>query len=264
MSWRGAFSTLGCAGVPLDDVVELACSGGWSGLEFRAASGEPVHVGLSAIERDNVRRVLREAELTALAVASYTEVDDPAVADADSVADVLAHVCLAHDIGASFVRVFPGGPSGNGAAVRRLTMVAERLDDYPEISVAVETHDSCRRGADLARVLEQVGDGRIRAIWDMQHPWLAGEPIPETARTLIPLLGYVQISDVRSAVDPSPCLLGTGALPLRLGYDVLQDSGYEGWVSLEWPSYWYPEAPPLAEALPGAQQWLAGTLWAGG
>jgi sugar phosphate isomerase/epimerase len=258
MPWSAAFSTLGCSGLPLTDVVRLAREGGWAGLELRAAPGEPVHVGLTVPQREAVRRLLDDAGITPLAIASYVEVDDPDVSDDDSIAAIAAHAELARDLGASFVRVFPGGPSHDGAAVRRLAAAAPLV---PDVVVALETHDSCARGEDVAAVLEQVAQPNVRAVWDVQHPWRAGERIGETLRLLAPFLAYVQITDARSIDDPTPALLGTGVLPLREAYETLAESGYDGWVSLEWASYWYPAAPPLAAAMPGAQRWLRGTLW---
>ena len=80
----------------------------------------------------------------------------------------------------------------------------------------------------------------------------------------IPFLAYVQITDARSLDDPTPCLPGTGALPLREARDELVRCGYDGWVSLEWASYWYPDAPPLDAALPCALHWHDGSLWGDG
>jgi sugar phosphate isomerase/epimerase len=258
MVWRAAFSTLGCSRLPLADVVDLARQGGWDGLEFRAAPGEPVHMGLTMSERADVRSVLAEAGLTPLAIASYVDIDDPGITDSAALADVLAHVELAHDLGASFVRVFPGGPSDDGAAIRRLTAVGRQLDDYPGVAIGFETHDSYARGRDVARLLARAGHPRIRAIWDLQHPWLAGEPIGETVQALAQYLGYVQITDVRSTSDSTPCLLGTGVLPLGEARSALQRAGYGGWISFEWASYWFSAAPPLADALTGARRWISG------
>lgn len=256
--WPRAFSTLGCAGSTLADVVRYARTGGWKGVELRAAPGEPVHVGLSQDERARVRRTLREAGLEPLAVASYVEVDDPSPSDAAVVAEVLLHVALAADIGASFVRVFPGGPTVDGAAARRLAAVARELDLFPGVCVAIETHDSCARGRDVRALVDQVGDERIRVVWDIQHPWRAGEPVAETMEMLHAVLAYVQITDARSLADPTPALLGTGILPLREARDVLAEAGYAGWISLEWASYWYPDAPSFDRALRSAQLWFSG------
>jgi sugar phosphate isomerase/epimerase len=258
---RIAFSTLGCSRLPLVDVVRLARASGFGGVELRSADGEPVHKGLTAAERREAVRILSDGEVAPLSIASYVEVDDPSLGDDDVVDETLAQLELALDLGAPFVRVFPGGPSTDEAAARRLSAVAERLDAFPGVTVAVETHDSCSRGVDVARLLGRVGHERVRAVWDVQHPWRAGEPVEETARLLLPVAAYVQITDAVSLDDPTPCPLGTGVLPLRDARAVLERVGYEGWISLEWASFWYPAAPPLDVALEGAKRWLAGTLW---
>jgi len=256
--WQGAFSTLGCAGRPLEEVVEVARRGPWRALELRAAPDEPVHTGLTEGERDGVRRLLERAGIAALAVASYVEVDAPDVSDEACVTALLEHARLARDLGAPFVRVFPGGPSADGAARRRLALAAPQLP--AGVVLAVETHDCCRRGADLATLLGQVDHPQVRAIWDVQHPWLAGEAVADTAGALRPFLGYVQLSDVRALDDPAPCVPGTGAVPLGEVRDELERAGYGGWVSLEWPSYWFPDAPSLEEALAGAARWFEDRL----
>jgi len=261
MAWRRAFSTLGCAGAPLADVLGRARRGGWHGVELRAAPGEPVHAELSPAARSDVRKAFGEAGIAPLSIASYVEIDDPAASDAAVVTDLLPHVELASDIGAPFVRIFPGGPSTDGAALRRLAAVARTLDEHPGVTVALETHDSHSRGRDVRSLLDRVGSSRIKAIWDVQHPWRAGEAVEETMELLGPHLAYVQITDARSVADPTPAPFGTGILPLREVYETLCRCGYEGWVSLEWASYWYPDAPPLDAALSAARLWFSGALF---
>jgi sugar phosphate isomerase/epimerase len=260
VAWRRAFSTLGCAGVRLEDVVHRACGGDWEGLELRAAPDEPVHVGLSADERARVRETLIDAGVTALAIASYVEVDDPSASDDDVRRSLVEHVRLAGDLGAPFVRVFPGGPSTDGAAARRLAAVFAELDENG-VAIAIETHDSRARGRDVRALLDEIGHPRLRVVWDIQHPWRAGESVQETLEVLHPFLAYVQITDARSVDDPTPSEFGRGILPLRELYDVLRADAYDGWISLEWASYWYPDAPPLDSALAAARLWYTGELW---
>jgi len=250
MSWPLAFSTLGCSGLPLADVVELARSSGWLGLELRAADDEPVHVGLSLDERVAARELLMSGGVTVLAVASYVKVARGEISDEECVADALAHAELARDLGAPFVRVFPGaeepGAEADARAVRRLNAIAARLPDG--VSVLLETHDSHPQGVDIARVLSQVS-GNVGAIWDVMHPWRTGEPITVTKDLLAPYLKHVQVKDVRSPVERTPLPLGAGTIPLAEFYAALRELGYQGWMSLEWESKWHPEAVPLAEAL---------------
>lgn len=250
---RLAFSTLGCSGRSLSDVVAIAQSSGWRGVELRAGADEPAHVGLSATQRDDVRRTLAAGDVVPLAVASYVRIADPDADDGAVVADMLAHARLAADIGASYVRVFPGGRSdrrddSDDAAVVRLRTAADALADLP-VSIAVETHDSHPRGTDIARLLDQVSHPRVRAIWDALHPWLAGESPVETAAALRGNLAYLQIKDVASRSDLTPVLPGTGLLPLRDVAAFAVELDPDGWLSLEWEAKWFPAAAPLDDAL---------------
>lgn len=249
--WPLAFSTLGCSGLPLADVADLAARTGWTGLELRAAEDEPVHVGLDAVERRAARAVLENAGLTILAVASYVKVARAGVSDEDCVADAVAHARLAQDLGAPYVRVFPGaeesGPAADARVVRRLQSITRELPDG--VDILLETHDSHPRGEDIARVLAQLRSDRVGAIWDVLHPWRVGEPIAATRDLLAPFLRHVQVKDVLSPTERTPLPLGEGTVPLQELYRALRELDYRGWLSLEWESKWHPEAVPLAEAL---------------
>ncbi|GAA1951797.1 sugar phosphate isomerase/epimerase family protein [Catenulispora subtropica] len=250
MNWPLAFSTLGCSGMPLADVTALARSTGWLGLELRAADDEPVHVGLSPEERAAARELLESGGVTVLAVASYVRVARGEIGDEECVAGAVAHAELARDLGAPFVRVFPGaeepGREADARAVRRLNAIADELPDG--VSVLLETHDSHPQGVDIARVLSQVSE-KVGAIWDVMHPWRTGEPIAVTRDLLAPYLKHVQVKDVLSPTERTPLPLGAGTVPLGEFYTALWELGYQGWVSLEWESKWHPEAVRLAEAL---------------
>src|SRR5215831_8125717 len=90
MTRRLAFSTLGCSRLPLADVVQLARSSGFRGVELRSADGEPVHMGLTAAERREAIRTLEDGDVAALSIASYVEVDDPSLGDDEVVDELLA------------------------------------------------------------------------------------------------------------------------------------------------------------------------------
>jgi sugar phosphate isomerase/epimerase len=251
---RLAFSTLGCSGRPLREVAALARESGWTGLELRAAADEPVHTGLTPAQR--AAAVAELDGVPVLCVASYVKV----AADSDScVADALAHAQLALDLGARAVRVFPGAsapsPQADARATRRLAAIAARLPDG--IEIWLETHDSHPRGVDIARILGAVGHPRIRAIWDVLHPWRVGEALTVTAAALYPHLAHVQVKDVAGPQDRTPLPLGAGTLPLADVLALLRRQNYDGWLSLEWESKWHPAAGPLPEALAVSGAYLA-------
>ncbi|GAA4217362.1 sugar phosphate isomerase/epimerase family protein [Actinocatenispora rupis] len=257
-----AFATLGCPGLPLDEVIGLATGSGCTGVEFRYADGEPIHPGLSARQLAETGDRLRDNGITPLALDSYIRVAGEAD-DGEVVADLHRHIEAAATLGARYVRVFPGGgtpsPVADDRAVRRLAAVAEAAR-AANVGVLLETHDSHRRADDAVRVVAAAADAAgvstvdgvpLGVIWDVMHTWLGGETPAESAATVAPWLAYVQLKDIPSADEKAPVAPGTGVLPLGEVLGELRSRGYAGWLSLEWERAWHPEAAPLAEVLPG-------------
>ncbi len=248
-----AFSTLGVPGLALDQVVRLAVEHGFHGVELRACAGEePVHTGLSAAERAAAAGTFGRAGVEVVSVAGYARVaaggpDDPVLAD------LRDQVALAADLGAAFVRVFPGGEPGQAGperdeqderAARRLAAVAPYAEDRG-VRLALETHDSHPAAADVARVLGLVGHRAVGAVWDVSQTWRAGEEPHAAYPVLAPHLAYVQVKDVASRSRTAPLPLGAGVLPLADCVELLSREGWEGWLSWEYERRWFPDAAGL-------------------
>ncbi|WP_177198864.1 sugar phosphate isomerase/epimerase family protein [Streptomyces colonosanans] len=259
-----AFSTLGVPGLPIQDVVRLAATHGYHGVELRAHPEEPVHPGIGAAQRAEVADEFRGAGIEILAVAGYARVAAPGD-DGPVLAQVRALLDLAHDVGAPYIRVFPGGgteqrpEAADANAVRRLGAAAEYAAELG-VRILLETHDSHRTGADAARVLGAVGDRHVGALWDVMHTWLGREQPQESYTALAPYLGYVQVKDIASADDTTPLPLGAGVLPLTECVDILSRHGWDGWLCWEYEKRWYERAAPLPELLGPGRRHLARLL----
>ena len=103
-----AFSTLGVPGLPLPDVLRLATTHGYHGVELRTHPEEPVHTGLGPAERADVAAEFKGAGVELLGLAGYARVAAPGD-DEPVLAEIRALLDLAHDLGAPYIRVFPGG-----------------------------------------------------------------------------------------------------------------------------------------------------------
>ncbi|KAF4409405.1 MULTISPECIES: sugar phosphate isomerase/epimerase [Streptomyces] len=258
-----AFSTLGVPGMPIPDVVRLAADHGFHGVELRAHPEEPVHPGVDVAVRADTRARFRDAGVQILTAAGYTRVAAPGD-DEEVVAELHALLTLAHDLGAPYARVFPGGGSqfpeeADAVAARRLAAAAPVAADLG-VTLLLETHDSHSRGADAARVLGLVGHLSVGAIWDVMHPWRDGEEPADSYAVLDPHLGYVQVKDIASAEDTTPLPLGAGALPLAECVELLSRAGWDGWLCWEYEKRWYPQVPELPELLKPAHDHLLGLL----
>ncbi|MFF7362278.1 TIM barrel protein [Streptomyces sp. NPDC008125] len=251
-----AFSTLGVPGTPIDEVVRLAVEHGYQGVELRAHPEEPVNPGISHLERAKVVTEFEKAGVEILTVAGYVRVaaegDDDAV-----VAQVAELVELAHDLGAPYVRVFPGGgdqdpETADATAARRLGAAAPHAADLG-VTILLETHDSHRAGAEAARVTGTVGHPNVGVIWDVMHTWLSGENPVDSQLVLAPYLGYVQVKDIASAEDTTPLALGEGVLPLAECLDTLAP---DTWVCWEYEKRWYQGIPELPGLLTAGREFL--------
>lgn len=261
---RLAFSTLGVPGLPVTDVIDLAATHGYHGVELRAHPEEPVHPGLGLDQRADVAAEFKAGGIELLGLAGYARVaapgdDGPVI---DEIRDLLH---LARDLGAPYVRVFPGAGSeqtrerADAAAARRLGTAAEYAADLG-VRILLETHDSHRTGADAIRVLGLVGHRHVGALWDVMHTWLGGEQPSESYAALSPYLGYVQVKDIASAGDTTPLPLGAGVLPLAETVEVLSRADWDGWLCWEYEKRWYDAAADLPGLLGPARDHLTRLL----
>ncbi|MXM63435.1 TIM barrel protein [Streptomyces sp. HUCO-GS316] len=259
-----AFSTLGVPGLPLPEVLRLATTHGYHGVELRAHPEEPVHPGLGPAQRADAAAEVKAAGVEVLSLAGYVRVAAPGD-DAPVVEEIHGLLGLARDLGAPFVRVFPGAdPNGSHAeadatAARRLATAAEYAADLG-VRILLETHDSHRTAADAIRVLGLVGHRQVGSLWDVMYTWLGGEQPSETYAALSPYLGYVQVKDIASAQDTTPLPLGAGVLPLAECVEVLSRHGWDGWLCWEYEKRYYEAAPPLSGLLGPGREHLARLL----
>ncbi|QDY80910.1 sugar phosphate isomerase/epimerase [Streptomyces qinzhouensis] len=158
--------------MPVGEVAALAADTGYQGVELRAHPEEPVHPGIGRSERDAVRREFRRAGVRTLSVCGYARVaaagpDGPVL---DEIADLVG---LAGDLGAPYVRVFPGADpganpgaasageeaaEGSGAVAARRLAAAVGPAGAAGVRILLETHDSHRTGRSVARVLSRAGE----------------------------------------------------------------------------------------------------------
>jgi fatty-acyl-CoA synthase len=266
VSWKLAYSTLGCPGWTLEQAVAEAGRLGYDGLELRLLDGEVIEPDLPAVARQRVVGLMRGSGLGLAAVdSSIRLVADRPEEDIES--DIRAFLQLAVEWSAPVVRVFggevPAGTTTDRAVVRaagilnRVAPDAERLG----IGVAIETHDAFSSAVALAGILDLVPSARVGAIWDILHTHRLDEsPVQAWAA----IGGRVFAVHVKDAVRQDGAWqlvpLGQGEVPARDCLAVLRRGGYQGWLVVEWEKKWHPEIADPEIALPHEKDVLAGWL----
>ncbi|GAA5102719.1 sugar phosphate isomerase/epimerase family protein [Haloechinothrix salitolerans] len=250
MFWQFAVSTLGMPGMPVREAARTAIAHGCEGLELRVHPDEEVHLGVSGRVVDGVRTLIADHGLAVACLAGYAQVCAPG-ADRPVIDQLRALIDLAHRMGTSSVRVFPGG---DGDAYPRIEAV---MDDLHETGVRllVETHDSHPTGAAALELVAEFGEpDRVAVLWDAVHPWRFGEEPAATKEVLGPYLGYFQVKDAVGRDDATPVPPGEGVVPLAECGELLRS--WSGWISLEWEKAWYSTIAPVDVPLRAAEAWF--------
>lgn len=149
-------------------------------------------------------------------------------------------VRLAHALGTPFIRVFgffipeeEDAESRRDEVMRRMEAMV-RLADKEKVTLLHENEkhiyaDTAPRCADL---MEQFYGPHFKAVFDPANFVQCGQETLEAYGLMKPYIGYVHIKDALWANGENvPCGWGDGHVPELLGK--LQDSGYEGFLSVE-------------------------------
>jgi sugar phosphate isomerase/epimerase len=253
---RIAFSTLAFPAASLATAVSLGRSWGYTGVELRLIDGELIDPAMPAAARAAVKQTTGAAGLPVVAVDSSIKLtgDDPGP-------ELLAFLELASDWESPLVRVFGGTLDGDAAARRRQVGAAARVlaaaipaAERLGVRIGVETHDAFSASAQVAELLALVESPWIGAVWDSHHPHRVGESADEVYRNLAGRILLAQVKDARR--DPGRTdgwqlvPLGEGEVPVREILGLLDDGGYQGWISVEWEKRWHPEIEEPEMALP--------------
>jgi sugar phosphate isomerase/epimerase len=263
------YSTLGCPDWSLERAAEEAVKHGYVGLEVRVLNGQIIPADLSTEEQRQIRKLMADYGLKIVGIGASTRFSSPDAATRQAQQDQLRqYLQLANALEVPMVRTFGGDVAEGSTLDDAIDWVASSLEDVMEdaevqgVTVLLETHDAFCRGAEVARVLAQVDHPRLKAVWDVHHPYRMGESVAETWRLIGDRVAHVHIKDARRRVDGSwqLVLLGEGEVPNREVVELLSREGYRGYLSVEWEKKWHPEIEEPEVALPQhaklLRQWM--------
>lgn len=255
-----AFSTLCCPDWPLDRIIAGAVENGVGGIDFRGIGAEIDVTRLIGftVQLDHTLSILREAKLqmpclnTSIALLSPGDRCWEAMLD-----ECHRHAHLAGRSQTKFVRIFGGSLPKSHARPEALLIAHRRLRQIIKICQAhgcrpiVQTHDDWVRASAMNELLDGFGPEEVGVLWDIEHPFRAGESPRQTVAGLGGFLAHVHIKDCSVESEMSiPCLLGQGDLPMGECLLALKEAAYKGWFCLETEKRWRPEAPAPEMSIP--------------
>lgn len=229
----------------LDTVLAFAGQHGLSGIELRSLWEK----GPFALEKEDITHVREGTSAAGLSVCCIAAPffkcgigDDRAVAEH---LEGLRRCCAwAHMLGAELIRGFSFWKEGEPdfARIAERYAPAVRILEEEGMTLVLEPDPAVNtpNGASLARLLREIGSGRVQALWDPGNILFddAGEvPYPDGYEAVRPWLRHVHLKDAkREGGVPAAVPPGTGMVDLKGQFQRLAADGYDGWVSLE-PHY---------------------------
>jgi sugar phosphate isomerase/epimerase len=253
---RLAFSTLAFPGTTLARAASLGSEYGYQGIELRLIDGELIDPSMPASARSAVRQTVAAVGLPIVAVDSSIRLTDE-----DPGPEISRFLTLASEWECPLVRVF-GGTLSDDPQVRqdqikaaaKVLEAALPLAERAGVAVGLETHDSFSSAAVVAEVLALVDSTWVGAVWDSHHPYRMGETPQEVYDLIGQRVLLAQVKDARRAPERADgwqlTLLGQGEVPVWEMLDLLDQGGYQGWISVEWEKRWHPEIEDPELALP--------------
>jgi sugar phosphate isomerase/epimerase len=242
-----AFMSFSCPRLSLAEMLTLAARLGYDGIEPRLSAGHAhgIETTMSSAARQVVRRQVAESGIALACLATGLTFADP-VKVAASIEEARRCIALAADVRCERLRIFGGAlPDGlsreqaiDGMAAALSSIAAEA--GAAGVTLCLETHDDWTDPAHVAEVMRRVDHPAIAVNWDVMHPVRQSKVSMDAAsEALRPWIRHVHFHDGADAsADDAPVLVlkpvGEGVIDHRRAVELLEDAGYDGYLSGEW------------------------------
>ena len=254
-----SFSTLACPDFSWTDIYTMAKDLGFGGIEIRGLGDEIFAVNARPFSDERLPQTLDKLhslglEIPCLAAGcglKYKEDFDK------NISEITQYIVLAKKLGTPFIRVLgdryprPEGEVDDDFVAEALKLLGTIAQGFG-VCLLVETNGVYSNTKRLRALIDKVNLPSVAALWDMHHPYRYGGESPrETVANLGNLIKYVHVKD--SVMDGDKVqyrMMGEGDLPIHEMLDALVDSGYDGYISLEWVKRWAQELSDAGVVFP--------------
>jgi sugar phosphate isomerase/epimerase len=266
-SMKLAYSTLACPQWTIEEAVAAAVRYGYDAIEWRLAEGEIISSHTPEAVRRRLRGISAANGIAIACLDSSCQVVQASREERSAVIEEAQRMIdLAEWLGAPLLRIFGGHLPAGTTHSMLLAPTAEVLHGICayaakcNITIVLETHDAWSRSEQVLELIQAAASPVAKVLWDIHHTYRAGETSAQTIARLGPAIAHVHIKDGRPCADGPQawelCLINEGLVPLREACSALRDSGYDGYLSLEWEKKWHPEIAEPEIALSQAILWL--------
>ena len=271
MSWKLALHTVSYGGawrgqafLPIETVLETAAQLGFDGVMLMAKRPHVSPLDYSSDDCNWLKERIEELGLEIACLAGYVDftagIERPMAPMSEINAVYIRELArLAHDLGASMIRVFTGLERGGvvfdkhwETCIQGLKLAANQAAGFG-VTLAVQNHhDVAVHHDSLKWLLEEVDEPNCKAAFDAWAPalhGLEGEEMKEAVRIMSPFIVHTTAADyarlpryiyeptrvnfIHQQDDIRAVPMGTGFVDYSSFFSALQETGYQGWIAYE-------------------------------
>ncbi|MGI6174667.1 MAG: sugar phosphate isomerase/epimerase family protein [Christensenellales bacterium] len=239
-----SFSTLGCPDWKWGDILAAAKDLEYDGIEVRGVNDQLYVPRIFAGREETVKEELTRLNLEMPCITSAIDLHN-LNNRANNLKAGQEYVDCALSVGTKYIRVLgdyhPEPRQDVDAGL--VKEVAAQIGAYARekgVVILIETNGYFANTERLARLLEEIGNPAVAALWDMHHPYrFMGEPPQATVENLKGYIKHVHLKDsVMEGDQVRYRMMGAGDMPIEACVTALTDTGYDGYYSLEWTKRW--------------------------
>lgn len=266
-----AFSSVGCPGWTLAQMVERAKEYGYEGIELRGLLGQ-LHLPVApelASNPGKVSQLMRQAgvELICLASSAAFHMRDPKEVAANQ-AQAREYIDLAQRLECPFVRVFGAeipkrllGYERREVTLGRIAQALRELAAYAEarrVTVLIENSGDFTDSAAIWYLVDSVESVAMRCCWNPMAARTRNERPTVSIPRLGSKIGLVHVTDAKfsGTCFEGYALPGQGNVEIARMVQLLKGIGYLGYLVFDWPKLWTPSLADPEKAFPAAAQYL--------
>jgi len=254
-----SFTNLGCPNWGIEEIAAKAAEYGYDGVELRSHSDNPyLYPNPPLSHRKYIRDIFDRQKINICCISAYSQFADSNETILDKNRQILIDdIILARDLNVPFVRSFLGQNPAltNEQIIEYAAPYLNYCADFADslgIKVVFETHDVwC--GSDLMKLaFSKITSKGAAILWDVANNHDAGESLNGFFDAVGSKCVHVHMKDLYRDKNGNLklCLTGDGEVPVKECIELLNSTGYQGYITYEWEKKWHPDIEEPEIALP--------------
>ena len=242
-----SFSTLACPEYSWSDIYSMAKDIGFHGIEIRGLGDDIFAVNAQPFSDNKITETIKTLQRLNLEIpclssgCALKNIENTEV----NLNEISQYIELAKKLNTPYIRILadrepmPVGEVDDNSVCEVLKKAAA-LAENTNVTLLVETNGVYSDTKRLKKLIDAVDSDHVAVLWDVHHPYrYANESPEESVMNLGSLIKYVHVKD-SVMIDGKAAyrLMGEGDLPIDQMMSALKESGYDGYVSLEWVKRW--------------------------